>query len=94
MIDCIMLETKALIDFVLQDPRIKEELSAISELVGYDEFINTLIKALREAKEKIAVERYKEGKITLSELKRVLNVSEWEIDDILKKYGVYRKYEL
>jgi len=89
-----MLETKALIDFVLQDPRIKEELSAISELVGYDEFINTLIKALREAKEKIAVERYKEGKITLSELKRVLNVSEWEIDDILKKYGVYRKYEL
>ena len=89
-----MLEAKTLIDSILQDPRIKEELSAISELVGYDEVIETLIKALKEAKEKIAVERYKEGKITLSELKRMLNVSEWEIDEILRKYGVYRRYEL
>ncbi len=71
-----MLEAKTLIDSIHQDPRIKEELSAISELVGYDEVIETLIKALKEAKEKIAVERYKEGKITLSELKRMLNVSE------------------
>ncbi len=89
-----MLNAKALIDFILQDPRVKKELSAISELVGYEEFINTLIKALRETKERISVERYRDGKITLSELKRVLNVSEWEIDDILKKYGVYRRYEL
>ncbi len=89
-----MLEAKTLIDSILQDPRIREELSTISELVGYDEVIETLIKALKEAKEKIAVERYKERKITLSELKKVLNVSEWEIDEILRKYGVYRKYEL
>lgn len=89
-----MLEAKTLIDSILQDPRIREELSTISELVGYDEVIETLIKALKETKEKIAVERYKEGKITLSELKRMLNVSEWEIDEILRKYGVYRKYEL
>ncbi len=79
---------------VLQNPKIQEELSKISELTSLEEPIKIIIKALEDVKEKLAVEKYKEGKITLSQLKDILEVSEWEIDELLKKHNVFRKYEV
>ena len=53
-----------------------------------------MLGVYKKLKEWYLVNKYKNNKITLGELKKKLNVSEWEIDDILRKYKVYRKYEL
>lgn len=84
--------------FLLSNPEVQKELQKLQNIVGTEKVIedlaNSLYRALKEFVEKLAVEKYKNGEITLGQLKKILGVSEWEIDDILRKYNVYRRYEL
>ncbi len=82
------------VPLILQNEIVQGELRKIEEILDVEELISIIIDALKEAKEKIAVKKYSEGKLTLAQLKEILGVSEWEIDEILKKHGVFRRYEI
>jgi len=97
MEETFLIEKEKKIDYIpllFQDPRIKKELYETIELIEFEKVVEVLIAALKKAREEIAIEKYKRGEITLSQLKSILNVSEWEIDEILKKYNVFRRYNL
>ena len=93
-----MLGTEQIILSVLLRPEIQNEIRKLHNIIETEKIIEelatSLYKVLKELVEKLAVERYKNGEITLGQLKEILGVSEWEIDDILKKYNVYRKYKI
>lgn len=47
-----------------------------------------------QAKEAFAVELYRQGKLTHSQLSRILELSRFETDGILKRHGVYSQMTL
>jgi len=97
MEETIIIKKEKVMDYIpilLQNPRILKELSETIELIELEKVVDLVIEALKKAKEEIAIEKYKKGEITLSQLKKILNVSEWEIDKILKEHNVFRRYEL